>query len=84
MFENIKHELIYVKILLYIEKTMEYYINDNDIFIKNLNELKICEVSGWVKDIKKKFVNKTLLKPNWVLIVKLLICKMLNKKEVHL
>ena len=84
MFENIKHELIYVKILLYIEKTMEYYINDNDIFIKNLNELKICEVSAWVKDIRKKFVNKTLLKPNWVLVVKLLIYKMLNKKEVHL
>lgn len=63
---------------------MEYYINDNDILIKNLNELKICEVSSWVKDIKKKFVNKTLLKPNWVLVVKLLIYKMLNKKEVHL
>ena len=63
---------------------MEYYINDNDIFIKNLNELKICEVSAWVKDIRKKFVNKTLLKPNWVLVVKLLIYKMLNKKEVHL
>ena len=84
MFENIKHELIYVKILLYIEKTMEYYINDNDIFIKNLNELKICEMGDWVKDIKKKFVNRTLLKPNWVLVVKLLIYKMLNKKEVRL
>lgn len=63
---------------------MEYYINDNDIFIRNLNELKICEVSGWVKGIKKKFVNKTLLKPNWVLVVKLLIYKLLNKKEVRL
>ena len=63
---------------------MEYYINDNDIFIRNLNDLKICEVSDWVKDIKKKFVNKTLLKPNWVLVVKLLIYKMLNKKEVRL
>lgn len=63
---------------------MEYYINDNDIFIRNLNKLKICEVSGWVKDIKKKFVNKTLLKPDWVLVVKLLIYKMLGKKEVHL
>ena len=63
---------------------MEYYINDNDIFIKNLNELKICEMGDWVKDIKKKFVNRTLLKPNWVLVVKLLIYKMLNKKEVRL
>jgi len=63
---------------------MEYYINDNDIFIRNLNELKICEVRGWIKGIKKKFVNKTLLKPNWILVIKLLIYKLLNKKEVLL
>ena len=64
---------------------MEYYINDNNIHIVNINDLKFKDIDVWLKNIRKRFICKTLQNnPNWVLKTKLIIYKLLNKKEVLL
>ena len=64
---------------------MEFYINDDNIHIVNINDLKFKNIDEWLKDIRKRFICKTLQNnPNWVLKTKLIIYKLLNKKEVLL
>jgi len=64
---------------------MEYYINDNNIHIVNINDLKFKDIDVWLKNIRRRFICKTLQNnPNWVLKTKLVIYKLLNKKEVLL
>lgn len=64
---------------------MEYYINDNNIRIVNIKDLKFKDIDEWLKSIRRRFICKTLQNnPNWILKIKLIIYKLLNKKEVLL
>lgn len=64
---------------------MEYYVNDANIHIIDLNKLKFKDIDIWLKNIRRRFICKTLQNnPDWVLKTKLIIYKLLNKKEVLL